>query len=102
MENGKRKKKYIKSLVFVDGALLEDQQSITKDILNFFASLCNKSIEDTWRLEGWIGLQSLSWLQHPLQKRKSEEQFFRLDKEKALGLDGFTLAFYKESWDATK
>lgn len=60
MENGKRKKKYIKSLVFVDGALLEDQQSITKEILNFFASLCNKSIEDTWRLEGWIGLQSLS------------------------------------------
>lgn len=60
MENGKRKKKYIKSLVFVDGALLEDQQSITKDILNFFASLYNKSIEDTWRLEGWIGLQSLS------------------------------------------
>ena len=52
MANGKRKKKYIKNLVFVEGVVLEDRQSMTKEILNFFSILYIKPYENTWRLEG--------------------------------------------------
>ena len=50
--HGRRKKKFIKSLVSDNGTMLDDQVSILKEILIFFDEIYSKPNEVLWRVEG--------------------------------------------------
>ena len=48
--------KFIKFLVIEEGATLGNQENIFEEIAIFFGKLYNRPLEDSWRLEGWVGL----------------------------------------------
>ncbi|RVW69982.1 putative mitochondrial protein [Vitis vinifera] len=57
------------------------------------------------RLKGLIGplfLESAVWLDRPFSEEEVRMAVFQLNKEKAPGPDGFTIAVYQECWDVIK
>lgn len=46
--------------------------------------------------------ESSTWLDHPFIEEEVRLAVFQLNKDKALCLDGFTIAVYKERWDVMK
>ena len=52
VENGRRKKKFIKSLVTEDGENLSGNGDILDDILNIFRRLYTKPERNSWKIEG--------------------------------------------------
>ncbi|RVW25910.1 putative mitochondrial protein [Vitis vinifera] len=69
---GRRSKKFIKSLISEKGETLNNIEIISEEIVNFFRNLYSKP------------------------------EVFQLNKEKAPGPDGFTIAVYQECWDVIK
>ncbi|RVX11326.1 LINE-1 retrotransposable element ORF2 protein [Vitis vinifera] len=61
---------------------------------------------DSWKIEGidWapISEESAIWLDRPFSEEEVRMAVFQLNKEKAPGPDGFTLAVYQECWDVIK
>ncbi|RVW77727.1 Transposon TX1 uncharacterized 149 kDa protein [Vitis vinifera] len=60
---------------------------------------------DSWRLKGLIGplfLRECIWLDRPFSEEEVRMAVFQLNKEKAPGPDGFTIAVYQECWDVIK
>lgn len=45
-------KKLIKSLVNMEGVMLDNQESISEEVLGVFGKLYNVGEEDLWQLEG--------------------------------------------------
>ena len=50
--NGRRKKKFIKSLVTEDGENLSGSDDISEEILKFFRRLYTKPKRNSWKIEG--------------------------------------------------
>ena len=46
--------------------------------------------------------KSVAWLDRPFSKDKVRATVFLLNKEKALGPNGFTITMYQECWDVIK
>ncbi|RVW30170.1 hypothetical protein CK203_083227 [Vitis vinifera] len=46
--------------------------------------------------------ESSTWLDHPFIEEEVRLAVFQLNKDKALCVDGFTIAMYKERWDVMK
>ncbi|RVW25924.1 hypothetical protein CK203_095970 [Vitis vinifera] len=61
---------------------------------------------DSWKIEGidWapISGESAVWLDRPFSEEEVRMAVFQLNKEKAPGPDGFTIAVYQECWDVIK
>ncbi|RVW67200.1 hypothetical protein CK203_065147 [Vitis vinifera] len=61
---------------------------------------------DSWKIEGidWapISEESAIWLDRPFSEEEVRMAVFQLNKEKAPGPDGFTIAVYQECWDVIK
>ena len=61
---------------------------------------------DSWRVEGidWVPIsgESAVWLDRLFSVEEVQIAIFQLNKEKALGPDGFTIAIYQECWDVIK
>ena len=61
---------------------------------------------DSWRVEGidWVPIsgESAVWLDRPFSEEEVRMAVFQLNKEKASGPDGFTIAVYRECWDVIK
>ena len=56
-------------------------------------------------LKVWIGLlfqQSVELLDRPFSEEKIHNAVLHLNKEKAPGPDGFTIAFYQDCWEMIK
>ena len=72
MENGRRKKKFIKSLVAEEGENLSGSDDISEEILKYFRRLYTKPIRNSWKLErlDWspISTQSVEWLDRPFHE----------------------------------
>ena len=105
MANGKRNRKYIKVLESKEITLL-DNINILEEILHFFWKLYTSVPRESWRLEGldWslISIESVTWLDCPFLEEEILKTIFQLDKYKAFGLDGFTIAMFQECWDVIK
>ncbi|RVW78875.1 LINE-1 retrotransposable element ORF2 protein [Vitis vinifera] len=103
---GRRSRKYIKSLISERGETLNNIEVISEEIVNFFGNLYSKPEGDSWKIEGidWapISEESAIWLDRPFSEEEVRMAVFQLNKEKAPGPDGFTLAVYQECWDVIK
>ena len=106
MANGRRNRKFIKSLVSEDGVVLNNIESISKEIKQHFEKLLSKPLGSSWRIEGldWspISAESVKWFDRPFSKEEIHNDVLHLNKEKAPSPDGFTIGFYKECWETIK
>ena len=93
--NGKRNKKFIKSLVLEDGVVLDNIESISEEIKHHFGKLFYKPSEGSWRIEGldWSLISAESVVYHPYSKKDIHNVVLHLNKEKAPGPNGFTISF---------
>ncbi|RVW89561.1 putative ribonuclease H protein [Vitis vinifera] len=61
---------------------------------------------ESWRVEGidWVPIsgESAVWLDRPFTEKEVRMAVFQLNKEKAPGPDGFTIAVYQQCWDVIK
>ncbi|RVW72039.1 putative ribonuclease H protein [Vitis vinifera] len=103
---GRRSRKFIKSLISERGETLNNIEVISEEIVNFFGNLYSKPEGDSWKIEGidWapISEESAIWLDRPFSEEEVRMAVFQLNKEKAPGPDGFTIAVYQECWDVIK
>ncbi|RVW71380.1 putative ribonuclease H protein [Vitis vinifera] len=94
--NGRRNRKYIKSLENETGLVLNNAMSITEEILLYFEKLYANPIGESWSIEGldWspISEESAISLVAPFTEEEISKAIFQMDRDKAPGPDGFTIA----------
>ncbi|RVW25786.1 Transposon TX1 uncharacterized 149 kDa protein [Vitis vinifera] len=89
------------------GALiLKNAESITEEILHYFEKLYTNPTGESWGVEGldWspISEESALRLESPFTEEEISKAIFQLDRDKAPGPDGFTIAVFQECWDVIK
>ena len=106
MANGRRNRKYIKVLENQRGLVLNNSENIKEDILMYFEKLYLSPSGESWRVEDldWslISGESASRLDSPFTEKEISKVIFQLDKDKAPGLDGFTIAVFQDCWNMIK
>ena len=104
--NGRRNRKYIKSLENERGLVLNNAVSITEEILLYFEKLYANPIGESWSIEGldWspISEESAISLVAPFIEEEISKAIFQMDRDKAPGPDGFTIAVFQDCWDVIK
>ena len=98
MANGRRNRKFIKFLENERGLVLNNFESITEEILLYFKKFYSSPPRESWRVEGldWspISEDSASRLDSPFTEEEISKAIFQLDRDKAPGPDGFTIAAF--------
>lgn len=90
----------------VDREVVKDPADISKKIVSFFTTLYEEPL--SWRpsLDGLefdtILGEDADWLEKPFEEEEVSGVVHCLNREKALGLDGFSLVFYQSFWDVIK
>ncbi|RVX20266.1 Transposon TX1 uncharacterized 149 kDa protein [Vitis vinifera] len=88
------------------GLVLDNSESITEEILLYFKKLYSSPPEESWRVEGrdWspISEESASRLDSPFFEEEIFNVVFRLDRDKASGPNGFTIAVFQDCWEVIK
>ncbi|WKA03336.1 hypothetical protein VitviT2T_021451 [Vitis vinifera] len=104
--NGRRNRKYIKELENERALVLKNAESITEEILHYFEKLYTNPTGESWGVEGldWstISEENALRLDSPFTEEEISKAIFQLDRDKALGPDGFTIAVFQECWDVIK
>ncbi|KAJ9685133.1 hypothetical protein PVL29_017245 [Vitis rotundifolia] len=94
--NGRRNRKFIKVLENERGLVLDNSESIKEEILRYFEKLYVSPSGESWRVEGleWspISGESALRLESPFTEEEIYKAIFQMDRDKALGPDGFTIA----------
>ncbi|RVW72586.1 hypothetical protein CK203_060085 [Vitis vinifera] len=98
--NGRRNRKYIKTLENERGLVLNNAECITKEILLYFEKLYADPIGESWSIEGldWspISEESAISLDAPFTEEEISKAIFQMDRDKAPGPDGFTIAVFQD------
>ena len=106
MANGRRNRKFIKVLENEGGLELNNSESIKEETLKYFEKLYASPSGESWRVEGldWslISSESASRLESPFTEKEISYAIFQLDRDKAPGLDGFTIAVFQDCWEVIK
>ncbi|KAJ9680329.1 hypothetical protein PVL29_019598 [Vitis rotundifolia] len=92
--NGRRNRKFIKELENERGLMLNNSESIKEEILLYFEKLYSGPAGESWR--------SASRLDSPFSEEEIHKAIFQLDRDKAPGPDGFTMAVFQDCWDVIK
>ncbi|RVW48032.1 hypothetical protein CK203_089187 [Vitis vinifera] len=96
--NGKRNRKFIKELENESDLMLNNSESIKEEILRYFEKLYTSPSGEPWRVEGldWspISGESAARLESPFIEEEISKAIFHLDRDKAPGPDGFTIAVF--------
>ena len=104
--NGRQNRKYIKVLENERGLVLNNAESITEEILLYFEKLYVSPIGESWSVEGldWspISGESALRLDSPFIEEEISKVIFQLNRVKASGPDGFTIAVFQDCWDVIK
>ena len=104
--NGRRNRNFIKYLENERGLMLDNSESITEEILLYFEKLYLSPPGESWRVEGidWSPIleESVSRLDSPFVEEEIFNAIFQLDRDKAPGPDGFTIAMFQDCWDVIK
>ena len=86
--------------------MLNNSESITEEILLYFEKLYSGPIGESCRVEGldWspISEESASRMDSPFTEEEISTAIFQLDRDKAPGPDGFTIAVFQDCWDVIK
>ena len=97
--NGRRNRKYIKVLENERGLVLNNSESIKEEIL-YFEKLYSSPSRESWRVEGldWSSIsgESAFRLDSPFTEEEIFKVIFQLDRDKAPGPDGFTIAVFQD------
>ncbi|KAJ9687808.1 hypothetical protein PVL29_013851 [Vitis rotundifolia] len=104
--NGRRNRKFIKVLENERGLVLDNSESIKEEILRYFEKLYASPSGESWRVEGleWSPIfgESASRLESPFTEEEIYKAIFQMDRDKAPGPDGFTIAVFQDCWDVIK
>ena len=104
--NGRRNRKFIKELENENDLMLNNLESIKEEILRYFEKLYASPSGEPWRVEGldWFPIsgESASRLASPFTEEEISRAIFQLDKDKASGPDGFTVAVFQNCWEVIK
>ncbi|RVW43795.1 hypothetical protein CK203_074062 [Vitis vinifera] len=104
--NGRRNRKYIKELENERGLVLKNAESITEEILHYFEKFYTNPTGESWGVEGldWspISEESALRLESSFTEEEISKAIFQLDRDKAPGPNGFTIAVFQECWDVIK
>ncbi|RVX01391.1 LINE-1 retrotransposable element ORF2 protein [Vitis vinifera] len=88
------------------GLVLKNAESIIEEILHYFEKLYTSPTGESWGVEGldWspISEESALRLDSPFTEEEISKTIFQLDRDKAPGPDGFTIAVFQECWDVIK
>ena len=88
--------------VEVDGVLFEDESDVTDQVVDFYKRLYQEP--EAWRptIDGleFVCLDETerSMLEREFEKEEIIEALKEVEGDKALGPDGFTMAFYQKCW----
>ncbi|RVX22469.1 LINE-1 retrotransposable element ORF2 protein [Vitis vinifera] len=86
--------------------MLNNSESIKEEILRYFEKLYASPSREPWRVEGldWspISGESASRLESPFTEEEISKAIFQLDRDKAPGSDGFTIAVFQDCWEVIK
>ncbi|KAL6328045.1 hypothetical protein AAG906_033313 [Vitis piasezkii] len=106
VDNGRRNRKFNKVLENESGLVLNNSESITKEILLYFEKLYTSPIGESWSVEGLdrspISEESASRLDSLFTEEEISKAIFQLDRDKASRLDGFTIVVFQDCWDVIK
>ena len=103
MANSHRRYNHLRTLE-VDGVVFEEEPEVTNQVVQFYKNLYKKS--KGWRpfVEGLefdrIGDMESVWLEQKFERKEILQVVSELEGDKALGPDGFTIAFYQHCWRA--
>ncbi|RVW78784.1 hypothetical protein CK203_050945 [Vitis vinifera] len=83
------------------GLVLNNAESITEEILLYFEKHYASPTGESWNVEGldWspISEKSVLRLDSPFTEEETSKAIFQLDRDKASGPDGFTIAVFQDS-----
>ncbi|BFG29908.1 hypothetical protein CerSpe_161820 [Prunus speciosa] len=106
MAIGYRKRNYIEWLEMEDGVIIENENEIESEAINFFKNLYSSNDEVGWGVEGlnWcpISSEKAAWIERPFEEVEVRNAVFDCGKDKSPGADGFTLFFFQYCWDIVK
>jgi hypothetical protein len=105
MANSNKRYNTIESL-HINGALTSNPAAIRDHAVNFYASMFAERMSWRPRLDDLV-FESLSTveassLEAPFLEKGVKDVIFGMDGNKALGPDGFSLAFFQACWDVLK
>jgi hypothetical protein len=103
--NANRRKNYIESLV-VNGSPTSDTTIISDHIVGYYESLFAEPMGWRPRLDNLefdrLNEEEASNLEEPFEEKEVWEVIKGMDRDKASGPDGFTLAFFQDCWGVVK
>jgi hypothetical protein len=92
--------------MFVNGVDTADPDTISNHIVNFYESLFSEPLSWRPRVDNLefdvLSTDEVSSLEEPFEEREVREVIKGMDRDKALGLDGFSLAFFQDCWEVVK
>ncbi|RVX13214.1 hypothetical protein CK203_017852 [Vitis vinifera] len=100
--------KFMRKLQFLKAKLKEWNKNALHQRGNFkvFEKLYASPSGESWRVEGldWspISSESASRLESPFTEEEISKAIFQMDRDKAPGPDGFTIAVFQDCWDVIK
>ncbi|RVX17353.1 hypothetical protein CK203_003781 [Vitis vinifera] len=93
-------RKFIKELENENGQMMNNSESIKEEILRYFEKLYTSPSGESWRVEGldWspISGESAVRLESPFTEEEICKAIFQMDRDKAPGPDGFTIAVFQD------
>jgi hypothetical protein len=103
--NANRRTNCIESLL-VNGAPISDPEAISSHIANFYESLFSEPLCWRPRLDNLdfdvLNMDEAVKLEDPFEEREVREVINSLDRDKAPGPDGFSMAFFQDCWEVVK
>ena len=105
MANANRRNNSIESLT-VNGSSTSDSAIISNHIINFYESLFSEPLSWRPRVDNLefdvLNADKVSSLEDPFEEREVREVIKVIDRDKAPGLDGFSLTFFQDCWEVVK
>lgn len=106
MATAYRKRNFIDRLEVEGVGIIENEEGIESEAINFFKRLYSSNEEVGWGVEGlnWcpIGMVQAAWIKRPFEEEEVRIVVFYCRKDKSPGADGFTLFFFQSCWDIVK
>jgi hypothetical protein len=97
--NANRRTNYIESLL-VNGAPISDPEAISSHIANFYESLFSEPLSWRPRVDNLdfdvLSMDEAAKLEDSFEEREVREVINSLDRDKAPGPDGFSMAFFQD------
>lgn len=105
LANSRRSKNQI-STIQREGRFIEDPNKIEQIFVNHFEPEYGSPLNPCRHVDGlnWdhISIDQVAWLEGNFEEEEIDRAILDMDGEKALGLDGFTIVFFKNCWEVVK